>query len=1050
MLAGTMRGGVSLAEGQTLEERLQQLRAWPSRLLRTALISSGALHLGGVLAYVLVSTPLRTKVILVGVLVGLGHIALIALVRRRRLCGWLFLLSLLAEIGLLGAQVAWPPTLVLLIMIGTVYGGLVLGRFGGLVTPAGAMLLALAGGLALRGGWTFDVSRQSLNDANAWLRVAAMFLCLTAVTAASLRHILKQLLRLEGQTNSTLQELLRTAEQASAARSSRLATETVVHDAQKLQTIAQLSGGIAHLVNNALTVVSAAAEQLAQTRTASQIHAAAREVAHSVERATVATRALLVFGRREQWQAGPVSLSEEVSHLASTIAETLPENIHLRLALDRTPQALAEVARLRQLILNLVLNARDATVRGGTITLATSAVSVHAANGPSTVTPLAPGEYVRLTVSDDGVGMPSTTAANACDPFFTTKDPTSHDGLGLFVVFGLLKQWGGSLAIESAEGRGTSVSAYLPVAPNSPSMGAELAPAATVQAGPGEAWRLASVRRALRTTTVAFGCALLGALLLTRDDHQAGAKVLCSVGFLLLGFVATRTQRLPHRLELGVLLGSLLVASSWTILHNGFISPVAIAAHATAVLLAAVYAGNAATWATLLGASSIFVLGARGPLWGAWFGAADPTQWQNWLRVGLVLPVVCVITSRMVLDVLARATRSLGQIERSLDGLLLARQQRQAETESLTVLEQVVSRAGRLETAGRAAGTIAHDLNNALTGMQAWADMLLLEAQPSDKDVREAITVLRDSVEFADALITQLEPHGLPPPGEVQATNVAELVEQSLLMLRRTVGGKVQVEAALAPGCVVPLRANDLRRIVFNLAANARDAMPEGGTLSLKCRLDAQSGEVVLEVSDTGSGVAEATRVSMFDAFFTTKPPGRGTGLGLHTVAQLMQLSGGKIAVQSELAQGTRFTLRWPATAPLLQRPRSTPSQRIARRALILMAEDNDAVRRVMAHGLERAGHRVVLATDGHDARIQLALRDDWDALCTDAIMPGYPSADLIADFQARFPGRPVVLCSGHLPETLGPAFASLKLRFLAKPFSPARLVDVLDEELTR
>jgi DNA-binding NtrC family response regulator len=114
------------------------------------------------------------------------------------------------------------------------------------------------------------------------------------------------------------------------------------------------------------------------------------------------------------------------------------------------------------------------------------------------------------------------------------------------------------------------------------------------------------------------------------------------------------------------------------------------------------------------------------------------------------------------------------------------------------------------------------------------------------------------------------------------------------------------------------------------------------------------------------------------------------------------------------------------------------------------MVEDNDGVRRAMAHGLERAGHRVVAAADGNDARIQLARRDDWDALCTDAVMPGYASTELIADFQARFPGRPVVLCSGHLPQALSPAFEGLELRFLAKPFSPSTLVEIFAEELTR
>jgi len=199
-------------------------------------------------------------------------------------------------------------------------------------------------------------------------------------------------------------------------------------------------------------------------------------------------------------------------------------------------------------------------------------------------------------------------------------------------------------------------------------------------------------------------------------------------------------------------------------------------------------------------------------------------------------------------------------------------------------------------------------------------------------------------------------------------------------------------------------------------------------------------------VTDTGAGMSPEARARLFEPFFTTKA-GQGTGLGLHSVAELVRVSGGELEVDSEPDQGASFTIRWPLSAPPGEREpelRTVSSGHHSGR--VLLAEDEPFVRRMLARGLRAAGYDVVEASDGDDGARLLRSEGPFDVLCTDAVMPGRPTAELIRDFGDAHPGRPVLLMSGYLPEQLSAHVASREnVVVLRKPFSHGFVVRELE-----
>ncbi len=371
-------------------------------------------------------------------------------------------------------------------------------------------------------------------------------------------------------------------------------------------------------------------------------------------------------------------------------------------------------------------------------------------------------------------------------------------------------------------------------------------------------------------------------------------------------------------------------------------------------------------------------------------------------------------------------------------------------------LERELAEAGRMEAVGQLAGGIAHDFNNLLTAITGYGELLRDEVAADPAAQADVDEILRAS-RSAAALVRQLLAFGRRQILDPAGLALDGLVDQ----LRPILGGllgpgvtlEVRSEARLDPVFADP---GQLEQILVNLAVNARDAMPDGGTFSLAManvevtaeddRSDAvEPGRyVVLTASDTGSGMDDATRVRVFEPFFTTKPFGRGTGLGLATTYGIVKQSGGHLFVDSKLGRGTTFTLYLPQhIGPVTPRPAAAPPDSPAGGSeTVLVVEDDEAVRMIIRHALERLGYRVLVASNSTEAQALMASEHGpLPLLVTDIRLPGLTGPALAARLRTERAGLRVLYVSGYAGDAmvrsglLGPDDA-----FLAKPFSAGDL----------
>jgi two-component system cell cycle sensor histidine kinase/response regulator CckA len=347
-------------------------------------------------------------------------------------------------------------------------------------------------------------------------------------------------------------------------------------------------------------------------------------------------------------------------------------------------------------------------------------------------------------------------------------------------------------------------------------------------------------------------------------------------------------------------------------------------------------------------------------------------------------------------------------------------------------LEETRSRAERMEAGGLLNGMMAHDLNNSLCGIVGWSEVLEIAA--TSEEIAEATTAISHSADYAEALVQQFQ-HRAGGNHRDRSLDIAAALDRMQPMLvaaSHKKPPKISVDVHADAGCHLAISEHSLRRLVLNLVTNARDACGEDGG---RCDIRAtrESSKVVLQVGDNGGGMDELTWRRIFQAFFTTKGT-QGTGLGLHSVMEIVQGTDGTVEVWSEPGVGTRMTIRWPL-APLSETlPEvSPPPVSETGKARILLAEDHPIVREVMARGLRRAGYAVIEAQDGDEALRQVGSDTAFDVLCTDAVMPGEPVTRVIQRFGEHYPDRPIVVVSDSeatLAGCRGRCLAELVARF--------------------
>lgn len=374
--------------------------------------------------------------------------------------------------------------------------------------------------------------------------------------------------------------------------------------------------------------------------------------------------------------------------------------------------------------------------------------------------------------------------------------------------------------------------------------------------------------------------------------------------------------------------------------------------------------------------------------------------------------------------------------------------------ESLREAEQELLQAKKMDAIGQLVSGVVHDFNNVLTVILGYGEIAIDELG-GDVAKQELLAEVINAGKRAAGLTRQLLAFCRKEAAQSEMVDLNSVVVEMQKMLRHLVSENIRIETSLAPDVrrvqVVP---GQLEQVVMNLVVNARDAMPEGGRISIETHsVDpddpqlqrhfprANSGRhVLLLVSDTGCGMDEATKKRMFEPFFTTKPAGKGTGMGLSTVFAIVKESNGQVAVDSQLGKGTIFRILFPAAAQGLSSWQIDSAPAAIRRGSenILLVEDDATVRQLMTRILRSQGYRVLDASSSQEA-IERCRSDSRsiDLLITDVVMPGMNGIQLAQQLRKKSRALKVLLVSGYGEGEGVPSFATdAKTAFLQKPFT--------------
>ena len=371
-------------------------------------------------------------------------------------------------------------------------------------------------------------------------------------------------------------------------------------------------------------------------------------------------------------------------------------------------------------------------------------------------------------------------------------------------------------------------------------------------------------------------------------------------------------------------------------------------------------------------------------------------------------------------------------------------------------LEAQYQQAQKMEAIGRLAGGVAHDFNNLLTAILGYSG-LLLSAMAADDPRRSDLTEIQKAGTSAASLTRQLLAFSRRQIIEPTLLNLNDVVSDMRGMLERVIGEDVTIHLGLPPDVSrVKTDRGQVEQVVMNLAVNARDAMPMGGTLTIETAnvvLDHDYAKmhrgvtpgsyVVLTVTDTGTGMTPDVQAHLFEPFFTTKELGKGTGLGLATVYGIATRSGGSVGVYSEVGHGTSFKVYFPRAdaAELIVEVSPPVPWAPAGAQTVLVVEDSEALRRLASRLLEQEGFSVLAASNADDARRVFKENPSIDVLLTDVVMPGGSGPELTKWLMERRPGLHVIYMSGYTEDAIVQhGVLQAGIAFLHKPFTAETL----------
>jgi two-component system cell cycle sensor histidine kinase/response regulator CckA len=384
-------------------------------------------------------------------------------------------------------------------------------------------------------------------------------------------------------------------------------------------------------------------------------------------------------------------------------------------------------------------------------------------------------------------------------------------------------------------------------------------------------------------------------------------------------------------------------------------------------------------------------------------------------------------------------------------------------------LEDQLHHSQKMDAVGRLAGGIAHDFNNLLTAINGYAD-ITLDGLSAGNPLRDGVENIRKAGDKAAALTRQLLAFGRRQIIETKVLNVNEVVENNAKILSRVIGEDIQFVTTLDRGLrAIRSDPGQIEQILMNLAVNARDAMPQGGKLTIETRnvhlddtyaenhaVDGAGDYIMIAVTDTGCGMDAETQAQIFEPFFTTKEVGKGTGLGLSIVYGIVKQNKGNIWVYSEPGKGTTFKVYFPQVEERASvAAKSGPLKLVVatHSEVILVVEDDDIVRQLVCAVLQKGGYQTISARNGAEA-LELCKQDDGriGLVLSDLVMPEMSGPALIAQLSAITPGLKALHMSGYASDAVvRHGYVGSSIPFIQKPFSAIDLLqkvrDVLESK---
>jgi len=379
-------------------------------------------------------------------------------------------------------------------------------------------------------------------------------------------------------------------------------------------------------------------------------------------------------------------------------------------------------------------------------------------------------------------------------------------------------------------------------------------------------------------------------------------------------------------------------------------------------------------------------------------------------------------------------------------------------------LEDQLRQAQKMEAVGMLAGGVAHDFNNLLTIITGYSQLVLNNLRVDDPN-RYSVEQIIKAAERAAGLTQQLLVYSRRQVLQPKVLDINRLVSSLTAMLQRLIGEDVDLRLVLRPDVGrIHADAGQVEQVLMNLVVNARDAMPDGGVLTVETgnaeldesytnkHMEVKSGSyIMLAVSDNGTGMDEATSARLFEPFFTTKGVGKGTGLGLSTVFGIVKQCGGSLQVSSELGHGTSVKVFLPRIdQPLALDPEAQRKVLARGHETILLVEDDDMVRNLVRETLNRTGYTVLDANGPVEAcRLSDEFQGTIQLLITDVVMPKINGRELAGRLVRRRPGIKVLYMSGYTDSAIANMVGLQKeLAFLQKPFTPVGLIEKVREVL--